>query len=223
MSPAFIQFNLLDRPHFLLLWYKCLCNNICFWASWDVGYSLNVRKKDVGAWSVGVVFILFFLSALIGKRRVRQCLAWWKSVMAHWNRVGLFSISSDLSLKRLRWAALKVLGWVDVTRHNVLFLLSLQIYQPFPGMVCFQNCNQSDIIVIVILIILNPLLLIHFLILLYTRTLDNGSISAHNRRRGCAGYTQLLTQQTLHFQLLDILVSFSTFGHVSFIFNFWTS
>ena len=106
-----------------------------------------------------------------------------------------------------------------MTRHNVLFLLSLQIYQPFPGMVCFQNCNQSDIIIIVILIILNPLLLIHFLILLYTRTLDNGSISAHNRRRGCAGYTQLLTQQTLHFQLLDILllVSFSTFEHPCFL------
>ena len=78
-------------------------------------------KKAVGAWSVGVVFILFFLSALIWTRRAWQCLAWWKSVMAHWKRVGLFSISSDLSLKRLRWAALKVLGWVDVTRHNVLF------------------------------------------------------------------------------------------------------
>ena len=111
-----------------------------------LSYSLNVRKKAVGAWSDGVVFILFFLSALIGTRRAWQCLAWWKSVMAHWNRVGLFNISYDLSLKRLSWTALKVLGWFDLTRQNVLVLLSLQTYPPFPGMVSFRIITRATLL-----------------------------------------------------------------------------
>ena len=114
ISSVPVKFLLLDRPHFLL-WYKCLFINICFWASWGVGTSMDVRKKDVGAWSIGVVFILFFLSAMIGTKRAWQCLAWWKSVMAHWpNETFLhFQQDYDMSFKGLFGAALKVLGFSD--------------------------------------------------------------------------------------------------------------